>query len=85
MIFSCDICGLCCKHLEEIPQLKEYDSGDGSCIYLGDDDRCKIYENRPDICNVKKMYDLFYKDMMDEDDYIQKNIVACKEIKKKYS
>lgn len=84
MIFICDMCGLCCKHLEEIPQLKEFDSGNGRCIYLRDDNRCAIYENRPDICNVKKMYELYYKDLMDEDDYIKKNIEGCEELKKKY-
>ena len=29
---------------------------DGSCIYLNKKNQCDIYENRPEICNVKKMY-----------------------------
>jgi Fe-S-cluster containining protein len=30
---------------------------DGSCIYLKDN-KCSVYENRPFICNVEKMYQL---------------------------
>ncbi len=29
---------------------------DGSCIHLNKDNKCNIYETRPEICNVKKMY-----------------------------
>ena len=29
---------------------------DGSCIYLNSDNQCDIYETRPEVCNVKKMY-----------------------------
>jgi Fe-S-cluster containining protein len=28
---------------------------DGACIYLNDDNTCKVYKNRPEICNVRKM------------------------------
>ena len=36
MIFPCDRCGLCCKHLELIPDLKYLDKGNGRCIHLLD-------------------------------------------------
>ena len=56
MIFPCNQCGLCCKHLECIPELKEFDSGNGKCVHLMDNNLCEIYDTRPDICNVSKMY-----------------------------
>ncbi len=33
--------------------IKGFDSGDGTCIHLGEDSRCKIYDKRPQICRVK--------------------------------
>tara|TARA_R110000824_G_scaffold364958_1_gene553452 strand:- start:86 stop:325 length:240 start_codon:yes stop_codon:yes gene_type:complete len=29
---------------------------DGSCIYLNSNNQCDIYEDRPEICNVKQTY-----------------------------
>lgn len=84
MIFPCDRCGLCCKHLEEIPQLADFDSGDGRCIHLLDNNLCDIYEERPDICNVSKMYKQSFSKLMSEEDFIKMNVEGCTEIKKKY-
>lgn len=81
MIFPCDQCGLCCKHLEKIPQLKEFDSGNGRCIYLMDNNLCAIYENRPDICNISKMYESIFCKQMSEDEYIRRNLAGCKAIR----
>lgn len=83
MIFPCEKCGLCCKHIDLIPQLKDFDSGDGRCIHLMDNNLCEIYDKRPDICNVRKMYELSYSKQMSEDDYIRLNIAGCKSLKKK--
>lgn len=84
MIFPCNRCGLCCRHLEQIPQLANFDSGNGRCIHLLDNNLCGIYEERPDICNVSKMYEQVYVEFMSETDYIKMNIDGCSEIKKKY-
>ena len=54
-MFDCDKCGLCCRNIHKIPQLKEYDLGNGVCRYLTSNNLCSIYENRPDIYNSKKM------------------------------
>lgn len=84
MDFLCDKCGLCCKHLELIPQLTEYNSGDGRCMYLSEDNLCKIYSSRPDICNVNKMYELEYSNKMSREEYILYNIKGCKMLKENY-
>lgn len=84
MIFPCDQCGLCCKHLECVPELKKFDSGNGKCVHLMDNNLCEIYHTRPDICNVSKMYQLHYKELMSEAEYIKNNIEGCKALKIKY-
>ena len=81
MIFPCEKCG---KHINLIPQLKQFDSGNGRCIHLMDNNLCAIYENRPDICNVDKMYELKYSKLMTEDEYLKLNVEGCKELKKSF-
>ena len=83
MKFQCDKCGICCRHIENIPELKEFDSGNGRCIYLSDDNLCAIYKSRPDICNVEKMFYKKYAHQMSEEEYILLNLEGCKQLKKK--
>ena len=45
MIFPCDKCGICCNHINEIPELHSFDSGNGRCIHLLDNNLCAIYIN----------------------------------------
>jgi hypothetical protein len=50
--FPCTSCGQCCKRVgDKMPTKK-----DGSCIYLDESERCTIYEDRPYLCNVDKIY-----------------------------
>lgn len=82
MDFQCDKCGICCKLLKGIPQLAAFDRGDGVCIHLKDN-LCSIYDSRPDICNVEKMYILF-KDQMTEEEYIQLMTDSCRCLKQTF-
>lgn len=59
-MFICTRCGLCCRNIDKIPELREFHKGDGVCIHLSEDNLCNIYMNRPDICNTEKMYELKY-------------------------
>lgn len=61
--FNCDCCGLCCRNIGGIPQLRQYDLGDGVCCHLTDANLCDIYESRPEVCNVERMYSRFADDM----------------------
>ena len=79
MKFECDKCGVCCNLLKGIPQLAAFDRGDGVCIHLKDN-LCSIYESRPDICNVEKMY-VFFKEQMSEEEYLQLMSNSCKVLK----
>ena len=58
--------------------MKEYHNGDGVCIHLREDNLCDIYSDRPDICNVKKMFEIKYKKYMSRDEYDRLNEEGCK-------
>lgn len=82
MKFKCDKCGICCRHLNENALYSILDRGDGVCKYLNGN-LCMIYEKRPDICNVEKMY-FFYKDELEYEEYLKMNEKACEQLKEKY-
>jgi Fe-S-cluster containining protein len=93
--YPCTGCGACCHRignivdswgLKDLPKDDEmhfpYGYNDtGKCEMLDRDNKCLVYEDRPTICNVEKMFalmdiprDTFYKlninacnNMMDED------------------
>ena len=59
-MFGCTMCGACCRRVGLIiEQLKEkykfpYDAKEnGECEKLNDN-KCSVYENRPDICRIDK-------------------------------
>jgi uncharacterized protein len=75
--FPCTTCGVCCQHISHLDELKEFDRGDGCCKYLLGN-KCSIYNTRPLICRVDKMFDTFYKQHMTEEEFIYLNLLACK-------
>ncbi len=79
-MFYCSRCGLCCKHIDKIPQLSEYHDGDGICRYLVDN-KCSIYESRPDICNVDYVYKTFFSEIYSLQEFYELNYYACNELK----
>ena len=79
-MFLCTKCGLCCRNIGEIPELREYDTGNGTCIHLTEECLCDIYTDRPDICNVEKMFDQKYKYLMTRDEYDYFNSAGCKKM-----
>ena len=83
MKFTCDRCGLCCRMLAYVPQLAAFDRGDGACRHLTNDNLCEIYDSRPDICNVEKMYPAFASEMS-KDEYYQRMTESCIHLKKQF-
>ncbi len=83
-MFICTKCGLCCKNIDKIEELEEFDDGTGRCIYLSDDNLCMIYDRRPDICNVEKMYEKCFKNVMSIEEYEELNYKGCEELQKKF-
>ncbi len=77
--FPCTKCGLCCRHINLIPELAEYDTGNGTCKYLKDK-LCSIYDHRPDICRVDIMYAQKYFRLFNKEDFIRQNLLVCKQL-----
>ncbi len=81
MAFPCTICGVCCKNISHIEPLKKYNLGNGVCKYLDlTNNFCKIYENRPDICDVDKMFDIEYYKQYSKKEFYNINATICNKI-----
>ena len=52
--FLCSECGACCKIAGKLGLMPSSD--DGSCVYLNAENRCDIYDKRPEHCDVNRMY-----------------------------
>lgn len=77
-MFKCTKCGICCRNIDKIPELSGFHTGNGICVHLSDNNLCNIYSNRPDICNVEKMYELKYKTLMSKEEYETLNMEGCR-------
>ena len=81
--FKCDECGLCCRHIDRVAQLKDFDTGNGVCKFLDTaTNRCRIYFNRPDLCNVAVGYQKYFADLYTEEEYLRLNYEACVRLKR---
>lgn len=82
--FECDCCGLCCRHINK-NLLKNFDSGDGVCKFLDrEKNLCRIYKNRPDICNVETGYKKYFSGKYSWEEFLKINYEICEELKRKF-
>jgi len=44
---------------------------------LDDNNKCKVYDDRPEVCNVQFMYDVYYN-FMGKEEYLKVSADACK-------
>jgi hypothetical protein len=71
--FLCSSCGACCKNVGNLP----LPSTNGICNNLDlKTNKCKIYNTRPDICRVDKVYEHF-KDKYTLKEWFIENTKAC--------
>ena len=73
-MFECNSCGACCKLLVQ-DVAPELDRGDGVCTNLKDN-RCSIYETRPDKCRQGHFYPKYEK-IMTRDEYDNLGMEMC--------
>lgn len=78
--FPCDQCGLCCRKINNVPELTEYTLEDGTCVFLINN-LCSIYDERPLVCRVREMYEEKYSNEYTWQDFIELNVCACNELK----
>jgi Fe-S-cluster containining protein len=95
--FPCNGCGRCCRKIaqavafvkeagfpEEVCDFPYTWDEQGVCEMLTPDNRCKVYNTRPILCNVEKMYEHIENyfrsrgELIDYDTYIEYNKRACK-------
>ena len=85
--FPCTSCGCCCKNLgsyvhdiaiknKDISLIFPYKwNEDGVCEMLGEDNKCKVYDNRPALCSVDKM--IKYEKNISKKQWYRKNAKIC--------
>ena len=79
-MFKCDCCGKCCEKVSTAEIYQHLADKTGKCRYLKNN-LCSIYTNRPLICRVDEMYELYYKDSMTLVEYYELNYKACQLLK----
>lgn len=82
-MFNCSKCGICCKHIDLVDELKQFDKGDGTCIHLVNN-LCDIYKTRPDICRVDFMYETKYSSQYSKEEFYKINEAVCESLKQMY-
>jgi len=84
-MFPCTGCGLCCQNITNIQELKAYDLGNGTCKYFDHFNHvCTIYNDRPTICRVDKMFDLVYSKKFTRKEFYIENAKACNKFQELY-
>lgn len=79
--FPCDKCGICCEVLIKLDEYHDLDDGTGHCKHFDQATHlCKIYDHRPEKCNVVAFY-RHYQNAMTFEEYIAQNIQGCKLMK----
>jgi Fe-S-cluster containining protein len=77
-MFPCSGCGVCCQNISTVNELKDYDLGNGICKYFDLQSKlCIIYDNRPDICQVDKMYGIKYHIEYSKKEFYKLNADSC--------
>ncbi len=85
-MFPCSCCGLCCQNISTVDELSKFDTGDGVCKYFDfPSSSCKIYETRPDICRIEKMYEKKYNKIFTKKDFYIENAEICNRLQEKYN
>jgi Fe-S-cluster containining protein len=93
--YKCDACGRCCKYMKMVMENKDKYKGarriaidrfpykwkeDGSCEKLVNN-KCEVYSKRPLLCNIEKMYEVFFKGVMSKKEYFEKVKKSCNMLK----
>ena len=74
--FPCSGCGACCRLVGLVHP--EMDRGDAGCVFLGDDMRCTIYDERPYFCNVLETWKRDHSDSVSWPDFVRANRKMCR-------
>ena len=85
VMFPCTSCGLCCQNITNVIELNDFDRGNGVCKYLNlISNQCEIYDDRPDICRVDKMYKKEYSHVYTKEAFYIENAKVCNTLQEQY-
>jgi len=62
-----------CVQQEDFP----YHIKNGQCEKLTDDNKCSVYSNRPILCDVKKLWQHRYSEVLNWEDFYRINKAMC--------
>lgn len=69
---------MCCQRVHLADETRFLDRGDGTCRnFVLATKSCAIYEERPDICRVDRMYVMRYASQYTWDEFVTLNFQAC--------
>lgn len=84
-MFPCSSCGLCCQNITDVIELKDFNLGNGVCKHFNlITNSCDIYEDRPDICRVDKMFEIKYNKYFTKEEFYVENAKVCNKIQDQY-
>jgi Fe-S-cluster containining protein len=90
LVFPCTSCGLCCMTIglineNQLNKIKfPYKAKENNwCEMLDENKKCKVYNNRPDVCNIEKNYEK-YKNKKTKKEYYLDNAIICNELIEKF-
>jgi Fe-S-cluster containining protein len=80
-MYPCTKCGCCCRKVGLLFNDNQLGfpyraKENGECEML-ENNKCKVYDNRPTICNIDKIIEIL---RVDKEEYYKKNIQACNKI-----
>ena len=84
-MFPCTDCGVCCQNISNVIELKDFDMGNGVCCHYNiEHSHCSIYDCRPNICNIDKMFALKYYKEFSKQGFYNVNVQTCNDLQSKY-
>ena len=76
--FPCHGCGKCCRHVDQSPQTRGLDRGDGICLHFNEAGKqCMIYAHRPLVCRVEEYYDQHLSSQIAWEKFVEINLQIC--------
>lgn len=71
--------------MQEIVNFPYIVTDSGSCTQLDTDGKCIVYEHRPLLCNVERMYETYWSGVMTREEWDHMNAEACLKLKESAS
>jgi len=63
--------------VKEVAEFPYAINEDGSCSKLGQDNRCTVYDHRPDICSIEKTWEKHHKKQLPLAEYYERAAGSC--------